>query len=191
LRYGGQVLSDADHHDARLLVDLINTHYLGDESDVLAGAGARRWLREHLGSHRRVPAPTALQPLRDLREGLRQLAIGNNGGRPDRATVARADAVLRQAPLVIHLSGTGGHQVIGAATGAGSTEEIVAALGVAYLTSRLNGAWRRVKACAEPGCRWAFFDLSRNASRRWCEMAECGNRAKNRAFRARHPNQRA
>jgi predicted RNA-binding Zn ribbon-like protein len=39
----------------------------------------------------------------------------------------------------------------------------------------------RVGECAdERGCGWLFFDTSRNRSRRWCSMEECGNRAKAR-----------
>jgi predicted RNA-binding Zn ribbon-like protein len=37
---------------------------------------------------------------------------------------------------------------------------------------------RRVKKCADPICGWLFLDISRNRSRRWCDMADCGNRAK-------------
>lgn len=37
----------------------------------------------------------------------------------------------------------------------------------------------RVGICAdEDGCGFAFFDTSRNRSRRWCSMEDCGNRAK-------------
>ncbi|MQA89444.1 MAG: hypothetical protein GEU90_04305 [Gemmatimonas sp.] len=43
----------------------------------------------------------------------------------------------------------------------------------------------RVKECAGEGCSWLFVDLSRNRSRRWCDMRECGNRAKARRFQAR------
>ena len=39
-----------------------------------------------------------------------------------------------------------------------------------------DGTWGRLKACAEDGCRWAFYDASRNQSGRWCSMAVCGNR---------------
>jgi len=39
----------------------------------------------------------------------------------------------------------------------------------------------RVGECAdERGCGWLFLDMSRNRSRRWCDMGECGNRAKAR-----------
>ncbi len=38
----------------------------------------------------------------------------------------------------------------------------------------------RLKRCENPRCGWLFVDRSRNRSRRWCEMATCGNRAKAR-----------
>jgi predicted RNA-binding Zn ribbon-like protein len=40
----------------------------------------------------------------------------------------------------------------------------------------------RVKQCEGDSCGWLFFDTSRNRSRRWCSMADCGNRAKARRF---------
>jgi len=44
----------------------------------------------------------------------------------------------------------------------------------------------RVQACAADDCGWLFLDMSRNRSRRWCDMADCGNRAKARRFKERH-----
>jgi predicted RNA-binding Zn ribbon-like protein len=46
-----------------------------------------------------------------------------------------------------------------------------------------------VRACAARDCDWLFLDRSRNGSRRWCDMAVCGNREKARRFqrRARRP----
>jgi len=41
---------------------------------------------------------------------------------------------------------------------------------------------KKVKACADPACGWLFIDLSRNRSRRWCDMQDCGNRAKASRF---------
>ena len=37
---------------------------------------------------------------------------------------------------------------------------------------------KRVKQCADDFCGWLFMDKSRNNSRRWCSMKDCGNRAK-------------
>ena len=42
----------------------------------------------------------------------------------------------------------------------------------------------RVRICAG-GCGIVYLDTSRAASRRWCSMQRCGNRAKVRAHRAR------
>jgi predicted RNA-binding Zn ribbon-like protein len=50
------------------------------------------------------------------------------------------------------------------------------------LNSELLG---RVGECQGDGCGWLFLDTSRNRSRRWCSMAECGNRAKSRRHYAR------
>lgn len=40
------------------------------------------------------------------------------------------------------------------------------------------GDLRRVRACEGETCGWLFLDLSKNHSRRWCSMEDCGNRAK-------------
>ncbi|MBI1775528.1 MAG: CGNR zinc finger domain-containing protein [Proteobacteria bacterium] len=45
---------------------------------------------------------------------------------------------------------------------------------------------QRVKQCGGEGCGWLFVDESRNASRRWCSMESCGNRAKAKRHYARH-----
>lgn len=37
---------------------------------------------------------------------------------------------------------------------------------------------KKVKSCYNPFCGWLFLDISRNQSRRWCDMKDCGNRAK-------------
>jgi predicted RNA-binding Zn ribbon-like protein len=43
----------------------------------------------------------------------------------------------------------------------------------------------RIKECASATCEWVFLDRSRNRSRRWCDMSDCGNRAKARRFHSR------
>ncbi|HEX2410019.1 MAG TPA: ABATE domain-containing protein [Solirubrobacteraceae bacterium] len=45
------------------------------------------------------------------------------------------------------------------------------------------GPLDRLKACAN--CPWLFIDRSRNRSRRWCSMDECGVHLKMRRYRAR------
>jgi predicted RNA-binding Zn ribbon-like protein len=57
-----------------------------------------------------------------------------------------------------------------------SLEDELALDAVAILTSPAR--LRRVSACAE--CRWVFLDTTRTHSRRWCDPADCGNRARQR-----------
>ena len=47
----------------------------------------------------------------------------------------------------------------------------------------------RVKVCA--GCHWLFLDRSKNGSRRWCSMEDCGTSAKMRRYVARRAARRA
>jgi predicted RNA-binding Zn ribbon-like protein len=43
----------------------------------------------------------------------------------------------------------------------------------------------RVRQCGGENCGWLFLDTSRNRSRQWCDMRDCGNLAKVRRFRQR------
>ena len=43
----------------------------------------------------------------------------------------------------------------------------------------------RIRTCAVDTCRWLFLDISKNHTRRWCNMKVCGNRMKARRFQAR------
>ncbi len=48
------------------------------------------------------------------------------------------------------------------------------------LTSEQASRVRLCEATATDGCGWLFLDETRNRSRRWCSMKDCGNRAKAR-----------
>lgn len=52
-----------------------------------------------------------------------------------------------------------------------------------------EGRLDRLHVCGGEDCEWMFLDLSRNASRRWCSMATCGNSAKVKNFRKRKGEQ--
>ena len=50
----------------------------------------------------------------------------------------------------------------------------------------------KLRLCAGEECGWLFLDTSRNHSRRWCDMKDCGNRDKVRRFRRKQvPPRRA
>ena len=58
-------------------------------------------------------------------------------------------------------------------------------LGAAELLS--SGDLSRLRQCGGEECGWLFLDTSRNRSRQWCKMSDCGNLAKVRRFRRRQP----
>lgn len=49
----------------------------------------------------------------------------------------------------------------------------------------LQGDLTRVRQCESDVCNWLFLDTSRNRTRQWCDMKDCGNLAKVRRFRAK------
>ena len=49
----------------------------------------------------------------------------------------------------------------------------------------------RVRECGDPTCRWLFLDISKNHTRRWCNMKTCGNRMKARRHHARQQESEA
>jgi predicted RNA-binding Zn ribbon-like protein len=59
----------------------------------------------------------------------------------------------------------------------------VARSAAALLTS---GDLLRLRECGGERCGWLFLDRSRNRSRQWCTMEDCGNVSKVRRFRQRH-----
>ena len=66
---------------------------------------------------------------------------------------------------------------------------IIALSAVDLMTSE-NVQW--VGQCAdEEGCGWLFVDTSKNHSRRWCDINDCGNRAKQRRYQQRTRKQKS
>lgn len=48
-----------------------------------------------------------------------------------------------------------------------------------------TGDLSRLRECGGEECGWLFEDTSRNRSRQWCDMQDCGNLAKVRRYRTR------
>jgi predicted RNA-binding Zn ribbon-like protein len=50
---------------------------------------------------------------------------------------------------------------------------------------------QRLQQCEAENCGWLFVDTSKNHTRQWCDMNDCGNRAKVRKFRAKSPRKKS
>ena len=164
----------------------LNTRDLEDNVDRLAdSAGAREWLIDAgvLGPDTPVSA-AELEVAREIRDCLRSLleTAGEGGELP----AAELDALRRlaaghSARLTV---GDGGALGLECA-GGGSLGDGLFELVMIIREAQEDGSWSRMKMCANPDCRWVFYDRSRNQHGNWCNMAVCGNRLKNRQLRAR------
>jgi predicted RNA-binding Zn ribbon-like protein len=67
----------------------------------------------------------------------------------------------------------------------GFAEAILGPIALSALTILAQSDVSRIKQCGGDHCGWLFFDTTKNKQRRWCEMEVCGNRAKQKAHRAR------
>jgi len=167
--------------------------WLGDFPDLLAWCHRTGFLaepaivelaRRAAGNPRQ--AAVALEQARELREATFGLLRAVLEDRPASAEHLRTfnrylGRALAQAALQAG-SGQGRPFSLELATGGNPLEEI--ALRLAKQASDLLTGFdpARLKICGNPDCGWMFLDSTRNASRRWCDMAACGNRAKAKRF---------
>jgi predicted RNA-binding Zn ribbon-like protein len=167
--------------DVELVRSFANTVDVDDHTDRLASSVEfASWLRDRglLGGQEPI-GDDDLDLARELRAALRAEMASHHDDVPDPAARAALDRLAAELPVRI-VPSTGAlepvaHGSRGALTRVlASTQSLVRA-----------GVWNRLKVCPDDGCAWAFYDESRNRSRRWCSMDVCGNRHKVRAYRDR------
>jgi predicted RNA-binding Zn ribbon-like protein len=167
-----------------LVQGFVNTADLESGQDDLADPEAlRAWLVRYglLEPGAQVDAEEHREAL-ELREAFRALLFSQHEARPDPDALAVVERLSTRSPLVVVFATDGTARLEPAASG------IRGALGrlfaIAY-TAVVDGTWSRLKACRNEGCRWAFYDHSKNRSGSWCTMEVCGSRLKARAYRRR------
>jgi predicted RNA-binding Zn ribbon-like protein len=124
--------------------------------------------------------------VRELREAIRRLLYANNGGPVLESDLVLLNRAIAESGLRPQFVEDGVMLEPSAAGVRGAVGRLVAAVCEAMSA----GTWHRLKACADDGCRSAFYDASKNRAGHWCSMESCGNRAKARQFRQRHRSTR-
>jgi len=156
---------DQDPPEVTLVLDFLNSVDVEAGTDQLADtASYAAWLRGHGLPDR--PEPADLEAARRLRAALRA-TVGDRRATPGEVAV----------PVRVGLDADGRPTLLAA--------DPLGTVGAAAVALAGAGHWERVRICHADDCRWAFYDRSKNRSRHWCSMAECGTRAKSRAFRER------
>jgi len=170
-----------------LLRGFVNTLDVEHDDDALGdGPTASAWLAAN-GLAAPAGLRTAdLERLVAVREALRRMLLANNAGeRPPAAALATLNEQAHDAAVGLRFTTEGADLV----TGCDGIDATIAELLAIVHGAMADGTWPRLKACPADDCLWAFYDHSRNRSGTWCEMGDCGNRAKARAYRERQRHQ--
>lgn len=177
--------------DEELFVEFANTLAFDDglpnerlpDGDALVAWLVERGLVERRPA--RAAADRALPAYRQLRDLILDVSQRLATGEPPTAVQVRAlNRVLRDGLHYHELRAAekGGFTVgqVGDALDQGR-----AAIAGSFAHYLADHDLRRVRVCANDGCRWRFIDRSPTGRRRWCDMNTCGNRAKVARHRAR------
>lgn len=125
--------------------------------------------------------PADIEPLRELRESLWQLAQAAAAGRPfAREHVDVINAAAAAAPPCTTMTPSGRRRTVAPI----EVDKALSALARDAIELFTGPLRQRVRTCAAEDCELLFVDASRPGRRRWCSMARCGSRAKMRRHRA-------
>ena len=181
-----------------LALALVDT--VGARGRPLSPGGGRReyldspsalaaWARQAGLGPGRLPAPAELRRVQLLREAIYRLLCAALDRRPPRprdlAILNRAVAEAAPEPGIVWRRGA----FVPARRRRPRLAQTILAR-VAAETRMLLLDPAALRACADLECGWLFLDRSQARRRRWCSMAECGNRAKARRFRGTHASVR-
>ena len=140
--------------------------------------------RQHAEAHPRSAARD-LARVHQVRGALREVADATVEHRTPRqdaiAEVNRALHARQVIELTAEIDGCSvDHRHVG-----DPVDDALARLSEALVQELVSGEPDRIRICDNETCRWVFYDTSRTARRRWCDMATCGNRAKQARHRAK------
>jgi len=142
-----------------------------------------------------VPAAglSALSAVREIREALYAVLLAATHEAPDDspATLAGLDQLhLRWVAAVARgelALATTGESAVRLDVGSAPDLRVSDRAAVAAVDLLRGSDLARLRQCRVDlgGCGWMFIDHSRNGSRRWCQMADCGTQVKSRRLTER------
>jgi predicted RNA-binding Zn ribbon-like protein len=167
-----------------LVQQFVNTYDTEDDrEDLDSPAALKAWfLARDLIPDACTVGAADLERARTTREALRAMLLTNCGEPANARAAETVNEAAARAALTLQFDADGGSSLRPSAPGVDGA--IGTILSVVF-ASMADGTWTRLKACPEETCRVAFYDSSKNRSKRWCSMEVCGNRTKVRAYRNR------
>ncbi|HYW71605.1 MAG TPA: ABATE domain-containing protein [Pyrinomonadaceae bacterium] len=176
-----------------LALDFINTvAYRADpgkkQDRLQSSEDVQRWASQaHLPDRTAISSgpltKTALRRIRAVREQLFAVFNAIAGDDPIPAdTLARIGNALHDCSARRRLSLEGTEVRWIWRPGARRTDYLLYPVLTAATDLLTSGAPGLVRQCEDAGCGWLFLDRSNAGTRRWCSMADCGNRNKARKY---------
>ena len=135
----------------------------------------------------RPPTRRDLARLVALRSVLRSAytAVASGAAVPAR-DLAAINAALGEVPLRRRIEAAGdGAYAVALEASVRDWRWVAAEVAASFAELVATGEHERMKLCENRECQCAFYDASKNRSRRWCYPEVCGNVNKVRQFRAR------
>ena len=176
----------ADDVDVERVRSFVNTLDPVGDDELATADQLDVWLRERALVVGDRATAADLRLARSLRAGLLAELLAHHGEPPDRSALGSLDEVAADLPLTVSFTGGSRTSTRPALRPAGSgVRGGLAAILASVMALQADDRWSRLKACPDATCLFAFYDASRNRSRRWCSMESCGNRAKVRTYRPR------
>lgn len=131
-----------------------------------------------------------LAAARDFREALyRIFAAAIEGTAPKPADIAILNRRLAPAMQSLSLTWEEGKFLLGAPEPE-TPDDLLSQIASSAAHLVRSDKLERVKECSSDTCASLFIDESKNRSRRWCDMSDCGNKAKARRFYRRSKEQK-
>lgn len=165
--------------------ELVNTGR-STAGEGLRGVADVRAFGERYAFDGRPAEPADVARLRGYRARFDQIVAAFEA-RDDDVAATMLNALLAETgavPQIVAHSGRGPHIHV-SRQGTPLADRITAHLAMGLAELLVAGESGRVRSCASPTCREVFIDLSRNRSRRYCDIRTCGNRLHVAAYRAR------
>jgi predicted RNA-binding Zn ribbon-like protein len=176
-----------------LALDFVNTvgERAGDRREYLSNATEfNRWARTAgllRGGARVRPTREYLERVRTVREELHRLFESLAFGAPVSArSIASLNARIASIAPKRQLKCENNTVAWVWNSSANDPDRVLGPVLMSAAELLESGLFRRVRQCEGDRCGWLFLDRSPAGHRRWCSMADCGNRAKARRYYRDH-----
>jgi predicted RNA-binding Zn ribbon-like protein len=151
------------------------------QAGIFTSEEARHLLTE--AGRRPSEAAAALASAIELREAIYKLfSTVSHGRQPSAAALRAFNSGLSRAMARSRINFVDGAYHWGWEPDERALDRMIWPVARAAADLLTSGDLERVRGCSGDDCGWIFVDRSKNRSRHWCDMRDCGNRAKVKRF---------